>query len=206
MSFHIWSRLSKSMCKKCIYVQENLHWLRARSWGRFVSEVLLLIEYVEERPWDDSVYWSLLVTNVNDYLFSNILVSLGKKLVCVHVWVHTLPWLSSESECLGLLFFPSHLRFLSLFIFKAWTWCVWTQWTVGGGLVWFLHNHLKWLTQSGYTGHLFIKKYICLINTNKPARYGCHGYHSPVPWHLCSHDSSRTGLQALLSGCPLSLG
>lgn len=60
--------------------------------------------------------------------------------------------------------FSIPLEILSLFIFKDWTWCVWTQWTVVGGLVLFPHNHLKWLDQATQVIYSF-KKYICLINT-----------------------------------------
>lgn len=100
------------------------------------------------------------------WLFNNILVSLGKKWVCVHVGCLHFPGLHLKvSACDS---FSPHTTCdceSAKNSFKDWTWYVWTQWTVGGGLVWFLHNHLKWLNEATQVIYSF-KKYICLINTS----------------------------------------
>lgn len=168
VSFHIWSGLNKIMCKKCVCVQENLHWLIASSWGRFISEVLLhRICGGETLRTQCEFIWSLWVTNVNDYF--------GYLIIFWYPWARN--WCACMCGCLhfpGLhlkvsacdsFFPPYHLWFwVCKNSFKDWTWCVGTQWTVGGGLVWFLHSHLKRLNQA--TQVIFsYKKYICLINT-----------------------------------------
>lgn len=91
------------------------------------------------------------------WLFNNILVSLGKKLVCVHIWVCILPWFSPESECCDSFFSHTTWDFESV-------WYIWTQWPIVGGFILFLYNHLKRLDQATQVIYSF-KKYICLINT-----------------------------------------
>lgn len=158
------------MCKKCVCVQENLHWLIASSQGRFISEILLLHRICggETLRTQCEFIWSLWVTNVNGY-FGYLII----------FWY---PWARNGCACMwgaytSLVYiwkwvlvtpFPPHTTCdceSAKNSFKDWTWYVWTQWTVGGGLVWFLHNHLKWLNEATQVIYSF-KKYICLINTS----------------------------------------